>query len=344
MYFVLFEVHICSWTQNSGWKNSAAPNRPTRLDRTTHVHKCIRFICVCTCVDQPMETYFFFWPWQGLRGCAALVTSILRCTYLRRRREVRRPAATYRSTQTALAAWWRSTRGAPLPTKTDRYVCRQGFGFCVCSGLGFGCVCFKVSLFCIHIYGIYSLMMFSVVSALDEDILYCTRIFEPGGFFFSSFNSGLPALEKMAKAYDSQVTIVVHIPISHSQSTTYIHRVAPTVVDPLTYVPTFKSKSSSVWELGDCVEIFRRNIYIYHISYTYGMMIWRILIFPPRPLSLIFSFEHTRKPGTGTEADASRFENVNFEDNPLNVAGPEAIALAALGILGLLTFLPSCGK
>lgn len=93
-----------------------------------HDVSCLYMFHVRT-YDRCSNENWFCFAWQVLRGCAARVTSILRCIFVRRRTTPQRPAATYRTTSNVLAAWWRSTTGAQLPTKTDRYVSRRDFGF-----------------------------------------------------------------------------------------------------------------------------------------------------------------------------------------------------------------------
>ncbi|CAM9229122.1 unnamed protein product [Pylaiella littoralis] len=44
------------------------------------------------------------------------------------------------------------------------------------------------------------------------------------------------------------------------------------------------------------------------------------------------------------ESGPDGLETLNFEDKRLSLAGPEGVAIVALGALGLLTFLPSCVK
>ena len=47
---------------------------------------------------------------------------------------------------------------------------------------------------------------------------------------------------------------------------------------------------------------------------------------------------------TALDTEARGFESLGFEDKPLTLAGGEAIALGALGLFAVLTFLPFCTK
>lgn len=48
--------------------------------------------------------------------------------------------------------------------------------------------------------------------------------------------------------------------------------------------------------------------------------------------------------GSVGEAGGRPTDPREFDDRPRNLGGGEGVAVAALGLLGVLTFLPFCGK